>query len=158
MLADGATTAARLGAVIRDLLPPEYFLGHREIGTLFLDLPSLFALVVWAGLFLALVALAAVTLVAWLAAAGAGIPTLRAALFMRIFVEAEPQGDYEMISVNVSAPECQERVPATELRHSSVYENPSVINKVVEVIQRFQNVRREKRTEQALHVHETVSH
>ena len=146
-LSHGATTAAKLGAAIRDLLPPGYFLGHREIDSLIFDLPSLFALVGWAGLFLALVALVAVALVAWLAAAGAGIPTLRAALFMRIFVEAEPSGGHEMILVGASAPERQERVHATELRHSSLYENPSVIKAVLVAIHGFQSVRREKPTE-----------
>ena len=136
-LADGTTTAAKLATAIRERFPPGLFLGHFDSGHFALDLPAVFALVVWAGLILALAGLVAVTLVAWLAAAGAGIPTLRAALFMRILVEAAPVGSHELVLVDVSAPQRQERVAVTTLSHSSLYESPSVITAVLGAIQGF---------------------
>jgi len=140
-LADGTTTGAKLAAAIRESFPPGVFLGRFAVFDFALDLLAIFALVAWAGLILALVALAAVTLVAWLAAAGAGIPTLRAALFMRVLVEAAPLGNRELVLVDVSAPRRQERVAATALSHSSLYESPGVITAVLGAIHGFQSVR-----------------
>lgn len=139
-LADGATTSAKLATAVRDRFAFGFPQGHFDIAYFVLDLPSVFAVVVWAGLIVALAALVAVTLVAWLAAAGAGIPTLRAALFMRILVEAAPLGDQKLVLVDVSAPQRQERVAATALGHSSLYESPGVITAVLEAIHRFQSV------------------
>ena len=146
ILADGTTTAAKLATAIRESVPPGFSRGDFDIAYLVLDLPVVFALALWSGLILGLAALVAVTLVAWLAAAGAGIPTLRAALFMRILVEAAPLGNHELVLVDVSAAQRQERVAAAALGHSSVYENPSVITAVLRVIHALQSPQLEKQT------------
>jgi hypothetical protein len=75
LLADGSGTAAKLANAIREVVPPGVHLGSFDVAHLIWDLPAVFALVMWFGLMLALTGLAAMTLIAWLAAAGAGIPT-----------------------------------------------------------------------------------
>jgi hypothetical protein len=147
ILADGTTTTAKLATTIRESFPPGFSSwGNFDIAYLVWELPIVFAVVAWTAILVAMAALVAVTLVAWLAAAGAGIPTLRAALFMRILVEASPLGNHELILVDVSAPQRQQRVAATALSHSSLYESPGVITAVLGAIHGFQSVRREKRT------------
>ena len=145
ILADGTTTAAKLATAIRESVPPGFSRGDFDIAYLVLDLPVVFALALWSGPILGLAALVAVTLVAWLAAAGAGIPTLRAALFMRILVEAAPLGNHELVLVDVSAAQRQERVAAAALGHSSS-ESPSVITAVLRVIHALQSPQLEKQT------------
>jgi hypothetical protein len=134
----GATTTAKLWTVICESFSVGFFLGHFDIAYLVWDLPVVFAVLVWAGLMIAIAALVAVTLIAWLAAAGAGLPTLKAALFMQVLVEAVPLGHHELIVVDVSSPQRQERVAATALRHSSVYESSSVIAAVLGALYAFQ--------------------
>jgi hypothetical protein len=140
LLAGESTTAAGLATTIRDV----FHLGFRpqigdfDMGQLLLfDLPGVFALVVWGGVIVALLALISVTLAAWLAAAGAGIPALRTALFMRIIVEAAPLGNHQLVLVDVLAPQREGRVAATALSHSSLYESPSVIAAVLGAVHGF---------------------
>ena len=140
LLEDESITAASLATTIRGVFRLGFrpYLGGFDIGQLLLfDLPGVFALVMWGGVILALLALISVTLAAWLAAAGAGIPTLRTALFMRIIVEAAPLGNHQLVLVDVSAPQRHGRVAATALSHSSLYESPSVIAAVLGAVHRF---------------------
>lgn len=103
----------------------------------------IWALLTWAAALLMLLALVVVLLVALLAAAGAGVPSLKTALYFRISVEAIPVGSHQLVLVDVSSPPilASDRVPPGRLSHSALYNSPGAIRAVIDAISSFETAR-----------------
>lgn len=106
-----------------------------------LAFPLFWSLIAWLAAALWLLTTLALMLVAWLAAAGAGMPSLRAALYLRVSVEAVPAGTRQLVLVDVSSKFQGERVVPGRLSHSVLYESASAIEAVLTALDGFERGR-----------------
>lgn len=109
----------------------------------FSALSVLWTLMAWTLMLIAALGIGIILCVAWLAAAGAGMPTLQAALFLRMSVEAIPTGSHRLVLVDVSTTGAApgERPDVRTLNHSALYDSPGAIDAVLHALDGFETRR-----------------
>jgi hypothetical protein len=87
-----------------------------------------------------------VLLVAFLAAAGVGMASLKAALYFRIAIEAIPAGSHRLDLVDTSSPSVpgSMRLASGGLSHSVLYNSPGAIDAVIEALAGFERRRADR--------------
>jgi ABC-type multidrug transport system fused ATPase/permease subunit len=111
---------------------------------LFLAVSVALADLTWAVMLPLGVVFLVVMLFAFLAAAGAGTASLKAALYFRITIEAVPTGNHRLDLVDTSSPLTPRstRIAFGELSHSALYNSPGAIDAVIEALAGFEATRR----------------
>lgn len=99
----------------------------------------------WAVMALLAAVLLGVLLIAFIAAAGAGTASLRAALYFRIGIEAIPCGHQQLDLVDTSpATAPDSRLAFGGLSHSELYNSPGAIDAVIRALARFERGRADR--------------
>lgn len=124
---------------------PDTMLAIREhFGDSLLSIISLtWALCSWTASLLIILAFVVIILVALLAAVGAGMPSLKTALYLRISIEAIPVGSHRLVLVDVlpATLPSSTRVAPSGLSHSALYNSPGAIHAVMEALKGFETAR-----------------
>jgi Lecithin:cholesterol acyltransferase len=123
-----------------DMFVPETIANITGYGAL-LGFAVFWSFAAWVAAALWLLATLALMLAAWLAAAGSGMATLWAALYLRVSVEAVPAGTRQLVLVDVSGASSAEPAAAARLSHSALYESTSAIEAVLTALEAFERGR-----------------
>lgn len=127
-------------ALVNETLRFDYFSGGGLLAPVF-SISVIWALLASAALLLLVCALTIVLLIALLAAAGAGLPSLTAGLYMSTSVDAIPRGTHRLVLLDVSSPSALAPAARPGLKHSAVYLSPGAIGAVIESLEGFESAR-----------------
>jgi hypothetical protein len=113
---------------------------------LFFAVSAALAAFSWAAMVLVGAIFLGVLLIAFVAAAGAGTASLRAALYFRIAIEAIPTGNHQLDLVDTSSPAAPGlRLAFGGLSHSVLYDSPGAIDAVIKALADFERRRADRR-------------
>lgn len=130
-----------------DLLPSwSAYSTHWDLFAYFLAQPisKTVAVLSWSFIFLLGFGFLLVLFIAFLAAVGAGITSLKAALYFRIAIEPTPAGNHQLdlVDTSPSSTPGSSRIAFGGLKHSALYNTPGAIDAVIEALTAFENARR----------------